>query len=257
MSSPEEAYIKTSGLTLKTPLGRVYENVDFSASKGEVVAVFGNEGCGKTALLLTLAGRMKASSGAASVAGFDLKKKYNKVRALSNITIVHRLNDVTENVRVREILAAELMTVGKSGRRANVDAYLKNWALSDVADTKFSDLESYDEKMFDIALACAGDPDLLMVDEIQHGLTQHQSLKIVGFLRELAREKNMTILVATVEYDIARRCDKVLVFTPEAELQRQACIKDNGPDADCVVCGTGNGAVAAPSLKPVKEGGRA
>lgn len=241
MTASNDAYISTKGLTLTTPMGVVYKNVNLTAQKGDVVAIFGSEGSGKTAFLITMAGRMRFKGGQASIAGFDLKKQYKKVRRMSNITLVHRLNDVPENARVRDILSAELQVVGKSGRKAAVEAYLREWDLLEVENTKFKDLESYVSKRFDIALACCGEPKILMVDDIQTGLTQHQSLRVIDWLHELCAKKDMTVLVGTVEYDIARMCDKVVVFSESAERQHQACLADNGPAVECVVCGTANG----------------
>lgn len=241
MTASTSEYITTKGLTLTTPMGVVYKNVDLSAQKGDVIAIFGSEGSGKTAFLLTMAGRMRFKTGQATIAGFDLKKQYKKVRRMSNITLVHRINDIPENARIRDILSAELQVVGKNGRKATVDAYLREWNLLDDANTKFKDLDSYVSKRFDIALACAGDPKILMVDDIQTGLTQHQSLRVIDWLHELCEKKDMTVLVGTVEYDIARKCDKVVVFSPSAERQHQACLADNGPSVECNVCGTANG----------------
>lgn len=248
MSVNDQTYIRTKGLSLTTPMGVVYENVDISVNKGEVVALFGTEGSGKTSLLLTLSARMRYKSGVATVAGFDLKRQHRKVRDISNITLVHRVNDVPENARCRDILSAELQVVGKSGRRAKVEQYFEDWNIAEAADVKFKDLDSYTAKRFDIALACAGEPQILMVDDIQNGLTQHQSLRIIDLLRGLAQAKGVTVVIGTVEYDIARHCDKVIVFSPSAERQHQACVADNGPSVECVVCGTGNG-VAVSSAK--------
>ena len=249
MTASNDAYITTRGLTLTTPMGVVYKNVDFTAQKGDVVAIFGSEGSGKTAFLLTMAGRMRFKTGQATIAGFDLKKQYKKVRRMSNITLVHRINDVPENARVRDILSAELQVVGKSGRKSAVEAYLKEWDLLEEGNTKFKNLDSYVSKRFDIALACCGEPKILMVDDIQTGLTQHQSLRVIDWLRELCTKKGMTVLVGTVEYDIARKCDKVVVFSPSAERQHQACLADNGAAVECVVCGTANGVEAKQTIQ--------
>ncbi len=244
MSSP---YIECNGLTLKTPGGRVYEDVNFTAQKGQVVAVFGTEGSGRTSLMLTIAGRMKALKGDLKVAGFNVAKQYKKVRKISALTLIPRVNDVPENTRVCDILAAELQVCGKSGRKAKVKEYLEAWNLSDLFGIKFCDLESYEGKFFDIALACVGDPQILMVDSIQAGLTQHQSIRVMKHLKELAQEKDMTIFVAVREYDIARYADSIIVMSQSAERQRQTVLKDRGLSGNlCLIAGSGNKVVLGP-----------
>lgn len=254
MSSP---YIECHNLTLKTPAGRVYEDVNFTAEKGQVVAVFGTEGSGRTSLMLTMAGRMKANKGELKVAGYNVAKEFRKVRKISSLTLIPRVNDVPENTKVKEILAAELQICGKSGRKAKVEAFLKEWNLEDIIDTRFCDLESYEGKYFDIALACAGDPEILMVDSIQAGLTQHQSIRIIKHLKDLAAERGMTIFVAVREYDIARYTDSIIVMSDSAERQRQAVLREKGEGALCPIAGTGNKVVLGPvqSLTSANEEG--
>ena len=237
VSSP---YITCSGLTLKTPSGRVYEDANFAVQKGQVVAIFGTEGSGRTSLMLTLAGRMKAQKGSLNVAGFDVRKQYKKVRKISALTLIPGVNDVPENIKVDDILAAELQICGKRGRKAKVKDYLKTWELEKLSGTKFSDLEAYEGKYFDIALACVGDPQILMVDSIQAGLTQHQSIRIMKHLKDLAQQKDMTIFVALREYDIARYADAIVIMSDSAERQRQAVLAERGNSALCPIAGIAN-----------------
>ena len=257
MTVENSAYIQAQDLTLKTPMGPVYEHVSFTCGKGQVISIFGSEGCGKTSLLLTLAGRMKANSGTAKVAGFDLKKEYKKIRKISNITIVERVNDVPTNSRIDDIIAAELQVVGKSGRKAGVKAFLEEWDLTKLSGTRFRDLEAFEKKLFDVALACAGDPEILMVDDIQDGLTQHQGIRLMKAFKNLAQNRGMTIFVGIGEYDIARYADAVVVVSASAERQRRAVIKERGEGAQCLVAGCGNGVELDLNIVPVaQEGGR-
>lgn len=251
MTQSTAPFIQVRGLGLRTPAGPVYEDVNLSIERNQLVALFGSEGCGKTCLMLALAARMRFMQGTATVAGLDLRKQHRKVRSISNITLVPRANDVTENSRVADILAAELQVVGKSGRRAKVTEYLEHWNLAELAGKRFRDLDSYDRKRFDIALAYAGDPQLLMVDDIQSGLTQHQSIRLMKALKGLAQAKGTTILVGMNEYEIARYADAVVVCSQEAEEQRQAVLAAEGEAFACPVCGTANGvALPQPELVP-------
>lgn len=240
MAEVVKPYISVERLSMKTPFGVVYEDVSFHVEKGQVVSLFGSEGSGKTALLLTLAGRMKADSGEATVAGFELKKEYKKVRRISNLTIIERVNDVPTNSRVDDILAAELQVVGKRSGKAAVSEYLADWGLEHLSQTKFRKLDTFEARLFDIALACAGDPELLLVDDIQEGLTQHQSIRLMKGLRNIAAARGITVIVGVLEYDIARYADTVVVISASAERQRQAVIRERGAGMACPVCGSGN-----------------
>lgn len=237
------AYVRVQGLGLRTPLGPVYENVNFQVQKGQVVALFGSEGCGKTSLLLTLGGRMRYQTGTASVAGFDLKKRYKNVRDISAITIIEGINDVPEYLSVRDLMAAELQMAGKKANRAAVDAYLQEWNFLDLAETAYRSLESNDRLYFGIMLAYASDPDLLLVDDIQSGVTQHRAIVWVGLFKQLAAERGTTVLFGTTEYDIALHADAVIIASQKGEEQRKAVLADKGSAALVPIVGTCNGVV--------------
>lgn len=252
MTESTNPYIKVRGLGLRTASGPVYQSVALDVQRQQLVALFGDEGCGKTALMLTLSGRMRFMEGSATVAGFDLARQHSKVRAVSNITLVQRANDVTENNRINAILAAELQVVGKSGRKAKVAEYLQHWNLEELGGKRFCDLDSYDRKRFDIALAYAGDPELLMVDDIQSGLTQHQSIRLMKALKGLAQSKGTTIIVGLNEYEVARYADAIAVCSPHAEEQRQAVLASKGAVYECPLCGVANGALEAAAQPEVQ-----
>ena len=254
MEDTNSPYVQAQGLTLKTPAGPVYCNAELAVERGQLAAHFGSEGCGKTSLMLTLCGRMRFTAGEARVAGFDLRRQHAKVRALSTITLVERANDVTANSRLSDILAAELQVVGKSGRKARVAEYLRHWQLEDLAGTRFCDLDSFDRKRFDIALAYAGDPSLLMVDDIQRGLTQHQSIRLMKALKDLARTKGTTIIVGLNEYEVARYADVVAVCSQEAADQRCAVLREHGSVFDRPLCGTANGVELDAAARCCSEG---
>lgn len=113
MTNTVDSFVHVANLGLKTPSGVVYENVSFNIDKGEVAALFGSAGSGKTALLLTLGARMKFLRGNAKVAGYDLIKQKRKVREITGFSVIHRINDVPEFLTVKDILSSDLSLASK------------------------------------------------------------------------------------------------------------------------------------------------
>ena len=74
-ASEAKPYFCARGLGLKTYAGYAYRAVDVDARAGELTAVRGRNGSGKTALLLTLAGRMKPTEGSLSAGGLELPRQ--------------------------------------------------------------------------------------------------------------------------------------------------------------------------------------
>lgn len=254
MPESQDPYIQVRNLTLRTAAGSVYEDVTFSMEKGQVAVVYGSEGTGKTSLLLTLCGRMRFLVGTATVAGYDLRKQFKKVRDLSNISLVERVNDVPENLRVRDLVAAELALCGKRGNRDSTAALLEEWHLADFAAVKYRNLPSYERILFGIMLACAGEPELLCVDDVQTGVTQHQSLKLVELLRRLAQEKGTTVLFSSTEYEIAACADGTILFDEAARRQAHAVVSEKGEAYRTPIFGTANGVELPPSASEPSGG---
>ncbi|MEG2983022.1 MAG: ABC transporter ATP-binding protein, partial [Raoultibacter sp.] len=73
-------FLEACGLGLKTLGGYAYRNVAISLDAGQIYAVRGHNGSGKTALLLTCAGRMAFSEGSLRVGTSQLPKKRNEVQ---------------------------------------------------------------------------------------------------------------------------------------------------------------------------------
>ena len=249
MDQQDSAFVDVRNLGLKTPEGIVYENATFSLEEGKVCALFGSEGCGKTSLLLALGGRMKFNSGSATVCGYDLKKEFKKVRAISGVSVVERVNDVPKYLRVRDILAAELSMAGRPGNKKGVADYLDEWDFADKVDTPYNKLAARDRYLFEIMLAATTVPKLLLVDEIQKGMTHHSSLEMIELFRRLWQKKQITTVFCTNEYEIASEADCMVVLDEDAELQREQVVKKTGGEGRAHVAGFANNA----EVKPVYE----
>ncbi len=253
VSSDDSApFVFVNNLSLSTAMGTVYKDVSFSVPQNSVCCVYGEPGTGKTALLLSVCGRMKMGSGAATVGGYNLKNQFRMIRQISNISFIEGINDVQPFLEVKNIMAAELALAGIRGNKANTNAYLEKWDFLDRLNIRFNELNVYDTKYFGILLAMANSPKLLIVDDVQADLTQHQSKKLVSFLKSVAAECDMTVLFNSSEYEIARDADGIVVVGEEAEAQRRAVLRDEGMvNADTTaIFGQGNGVSCGHDSEP-------
>ncbi|MEG2864527.1 MAG: ATP-binding cassette domain-containing protein, partial [Eggerthellaceae bacterium] len=73
-------FLEAHGLGLKTLMGYAYRDIDLLLGPGQILAVRGHNGSGKTALLLTLAGRMSYTEGTLRVGEFQLPRQRGKVQ---------------------------------------------------------------------------------------------------------------------------------------------------------------------------------
>lgn len=209
--------MEARGLELKTLAGYAFKGVDLDVSRGELVAVRGRNGSGKTSLLLTLAGRMRSTGGTLCVGGFELPRQRSKVERSIGLGIFFGLNDLQESLTVAYAVGAEFELFGRSPKRDNVLGYLRDWDLGDVADVRVKDLTAEKMAHLGIALAFVGEPAAVVIDDIEDQLTMSQSEGLMGMLHTAARERNAAIVVGVVERALADMADAKIYLSKEGE----------------------------------------
>ncbi len=95
--------------------------------------------------------------------------------------------------------------------------YLREWGLDDAANVRVKDLTSQKLATLGIALAFAGEPDAVVVDDVEDQLTMAQSASLVKLLREAARLRGAAVVVGVVERDLAAMADACVYLAKEGE----------------------------------------
>ncbi|WP_433223243.1 ATP-binding cassette domain-containing protein [Microtetraspora malaysiensis] len=178
-------------LTLKGEHGPVYSGVSLTAEPGSLTAIVGAAGSGRSALLLTLAGRMKPSSGSLSVGGQNAIRRIQRTAALGLISDV---NDLDGALSVREHLHERLGPWGPPWRRrltrsaeeALAEAGLDLSALPGGERALVRALTRDQAVRLGIALALLDRPGLLLVDDVDLGLPEERGDELWRTLRDLS-----------------------------------------------------------------------
>lgn len=223
-----EPLIRARGLSLKAPLGAAYEDVDLDMNRGGFYAVVANSGEGKTELLLTLAGRMKPTSGELTVAGWSLPRQRGRVCRVCGMSFFSLVNDVQPALTVGSVVAAELNLYSKRSGRRSVRAFLEQWGLKDIARRKIESLDRMSYVRLGIALGLVGDPWLLVVDDVESELTRRQSVQLMEELASIAHGRAVTVVVACTDYDLALRADCAVPLSDAARAQARAVEEARG-----------------------------
>src|SRR5437773_4482290 len=163
------------GLGLRTRRGWVFRDVDLEAGPGELVAVTGPAGSGRTSLLLALAGRLKTTDGTVRVAG---------TAALGHVPGVHEPEPaltVAEHVEERLLLLGKAPR-GRRKRSAKAREILRETFYPGDADTLGRDLDAYHAHRLGLTLALMTDPDLIVVVDADVALTADERRALVAAL---------------------------------------------------------------------------
>lgn len=217
-----ETLVSARGLTQKTPMRTTYQNVDLDIKRGSLTSLVAEDRRGKTELLLTLCGHMRPTSGTLAVAGLELPKHEREIRRISGMGFFEEVNEVQPLLSLRAVTSAELNLQGKpSGSKATL-AYLDAWGFADRAKAKTETLDKFDRVCFGIALGLAGDPQLLVVDDIEGDLTLAQGKEILDMLRKVAHERGVTVVVACTDYALGKMADAAVPISDAARGQMAA-----------------------------------
>lgn len=207
--------VSARALELKNVIGCPYRNIDLDIDQGEVFALRGRNGSGKTALLLTLAARMRPTSGTLDIMGRRMPKAAADVQRRIGLALFEGLNDLPDAERVIDAAAAEFELYGRRPSREDVISYLQEWDLDGFAASRVGDLSRKRLVVLGIALAWVGHPALIVVDDIESQLTKEQSIEILQLLLSFSRARNVAFAVGVLERDLARMADNALYLGEE------------------------------------------
>ena len=194
---PEKAILDVFDLTVNYGAIRAVHGASFRVAAGEIVALIGANGAGKSTVLNTLSGLVRPASGSASFDGLDL------AGARPSTIVRHGLVQVPEG---REILARqtvyenlELATWGRRDRKAaahDIEAVVKRFPiLGERRHMGAGTLSGGEQQMLAIARGLLARPRLLLLDEPSLGLAPQMVDEVFRAIEEIHREGTTILLV--------------------------------------------------------------
>ena len=197
-----------------TPV-KALESITINVREGEVAAILGPSGAGKTTILNIVAGLEKPSRGEVRVLGLDLtssdEDSLSTFRA-ANIGFIFQSYNLVSTLTAGENveLMMELAGWSDSGRNEKVTAELiAAVGLSDRAQHLPAQLSGGEQQRVAIARALANDPPLILADEPTGNLDSKTGLEIVRVLARLRLEQGKTLIVTTHDERIVEMADVV------------------------------------------------
>jgi ABC-type cobalamin/Fe3+-siderophores transport system ATPase subunit len=199
---PPRPAVTARAIQMRGPWGPVYGPIDLDIEAGGVTALICPAGSGRTALLMTLAGRMRPVAGELTVWGLQRAKDIFAATALAGID---ELDAVSESVTVRDLITEQLRWDAdwyRLVRRADEDALQAVCAhvFGDLPlpplNEYFEELSELDRLLLRIALANTSRPPLLVVGHLDYVTSDRNRDLLIGRLVELGRRQ--TVITATV-----------------------------------------------------------
>ncbi|HWC81488.1 MAG TPA: ATP-binding cassette domain-containing protein [Pseudonocardiaceae bacterium] len=176
----EPPLLLAEGLGLRGGRGWVYRDVTLRVPPGGLAAVSGPAGSGRSMLLLTLAGRAKPTEGSVRVAEQGGAKAIRGQVAVARITGAAELEP---DLRVRDHVHELRALLGKDVDFATARAAV---GLEARGEAMVADLDVVQSTLLSLALAVAGDPRVLVLDDLDRHTTPEQADALWETLRQIA-----------------------------------------------------------------------
>ncbi|MFC4597793.1 ABC transporter ATP-binding protein [Cohnella hongkongensis] len=202
--------IEVKGLRKSFKDTEVLKGVDFEVKRGEIFALLGSNGAGKTTMVRILSTLLKQDGGTAAVNGFDVASKPENVRQAISLTGQFAAVDEMLTGRENLVMIAKLRHL-KNPRQA-ADHMLTRFGLTGAADRKPSSYSGGMRRRLDIALSLVGNPQIIFLDEPTTGLDPEARIEVWKMVKELA-DGGTTILLTTQYLEEAEQlADRIAIL---------------------------------------------
>jgi len=217
-----DALVSARDLTkgYRTPAGDVpvLVGLDLDVAAGEMVAVVGASGVGKSTLLHVLGTLDRPDGGSLRIAGEDVLALAERRRCeFRNRTLgfVFQFHHLLPEFSALENVAMPLLIgrrpVGEARRRAL--ELLEEVGLRDRAGHRPGALSGGEQQRVAVVRALAASPRVLLADEPTGDLDRSTGQRLAETLRSLVRARGLTVVIVTHNEELARGCDRVLALT--------------------------------------------
>jgi putative ABC transport system ATP-binding protein len=193
----------------------VLRGIDLDVAEGEVVALLGPSGSGKSSLMAVLTGLERASTGTLQVAGQDFSNLDEDGLARARrgrIGIVLQAFHLLPTMTAEENVATPMELAGMADARERARAELSAVGLAHRFEHYPAQLSGGEQQRVAIARATAPRPALIFADEPTGNLDTATGHTIVDLLLDRRAESGATLLVITHDAELAARCDRVVTM---------------------------------------------
>lgn len=208
-----EPFVKISNLSKQFKKGRplALKEIDVEIAQGQLIGLAGPDGSGKTTLIRLIAGLLKPSEGAITVAGFDTLNDAIKLHQITRY--MPQRFALYEDLTVEQNLTlyADLTGVVGAEREVTFDKLLSFTVLRPFMDRLAGQLSGGMKQKLGLACALVCKPTLLLLDEPSVGvdpISRRELWQMVGQLLD----EGITVVWSTAYLDEAERCDSVLLL---------------------------------------------
>ena len=197
----------------------ILRDISFSVEPGEIVAVVGPNGVGKSTLIKAVSGVLQLSSGSIEIRRSALERMSPAERARL-VSVVPQAASLPRGYAVRDVvLMGRTPYLGWLERESTqdfkiVDRAMRQTEIEELADRLVGELSGGEQQRVLIARALAQDSPVMLLDEPTAHLDLRHQDRLLGLIRRLARDRDLGVLAALHDLNlVARLADRVLLLS--------------------------------------------
>jgi ABC-2 type transport system ATP-binding protein len=204
------AAISVKGLIKSFKEKEVLKGVDFEVRGGEIFALLGSNGAGKTTIVNILSTLMKADGGEVGICGFDVRRHPEHVRQSISLTGQFAALDGMLTGRENLMLIAKLRGVSNPAEVA--ENLLERFSLKDAANLRADKYSGGMKRRLDIAMSMIGTPAVIFLDEPTTGLDPEARIEVWDTVKELAGAGTTILLTTQYLEEAEQLADRIAIL---------------------------------------------
>ncbi|MGC9069685.1 MAG: ABC transporter ATP-binding protein [Elusimicrobiales bacterium] len=208
--------IEVKGVTKKysEPKGEriIFEDLYFSAKKGDFITIMGPSGCGKTTFLNIISTLDSNYEGDIFFEGNNIKKISENDKdliRLKKIGYVFQFDSLIEELTVYENITLPLTALKEKKRKDEILTLLENFNMKDIADKYPSEISVGEKQRAALIRAIINSPSLLLADEPTGNLDIENAIRVMEDFKKL-HEEGVTIIMVSHNRELVERYSKKL-----------------------------------------------
>lgn len=204
--------INVKGLAKSFGSLEAVRGVDFVVEQGSLFAFLGPNGAGKSTTIDMLTTQLKPDSGEATVAGFRLGRDNDGIRSAIGIVFQDSLLDPLLTVEENLLVRGSFYKLTRAELKAAAARAVETAGAGEFLKRPYGKLSGGQRRRADIARALIHTPQVLFLDEPTTGLDPQTRKNVWTTIRQLQKERGMTIFLTTHYMEEAAQADRIVVM---------------------------------------------
>lgn len=204
--------IQIQGLTKAYGKNEVLRGVDLEVEKGTMLALLGPNGAGKTTAVRILSTLLHYDGGSVKVAGHDVKREADEVRAVIGLTGQSAALDELLTGRENLIMMGRLYRLTKESAKARAQELLEQFDLVKAADRPAKTYSGGMRRRLDLAVSLIASPPIIFLDEPTTGLDPRSRLAMWDIIKRLMADGTTILLTTQYLEEADQLADQIVVI---------------------------------------------